>query len=197
MKKSYIFIIVIVALAAILMALFYFKEKNKPEQKKAESQEVQKPAVPKPDYEDSSKPKEEENKDKPNQEVQDKKENRIQVHGLKEIDKDTVLADGSDAKLPSTARVFVLEVKAKEVKEAKLKIVSATLTTVDKEKYMAEGADVNTKTIANIVGQDLSKAHKGFLFFITLDPGRTLKKGKGQLSLTLSNQEVLTLNVEF
>ena len=129
--------------------------------------------------------------------VQDKKKNRFQVYGLKEIDKAKLLANGKDANLPSTARVFVVAVKAKEIKTMNLKIVKATLTATDHIAYQAEGTSISTKTMMNIVGQDLNNFSQGMLFFIALDPGHTLKNGKGTMTFTLSNQEIVTLDVEF
>lgn len=90
-----------------------------------------------------------------------------------------------------------MAVKAKEIKTMNLKIVKATLTATDHTVYQAEGTSISTKTMMNIVGQDLNNFSQGMLFFIALDPGHTLKNGKGTMTFTLSNQEIVTLDVEF
>lgn len=195
MKKIHISIVIVVIVIACWMAFFYLKKQSEPEVKNSSSFEVQKQESLKK-KEDHSSEIQEEKKDIV-QVVQDKKKNRFQVYGLKEIDKAKLLANGKDANLPSTARVFVVAVKAKEIKTMNLKIVKATLTATDHTVYQAEGTSISTKTMMNIVGQDLNNFSQGMLFFIALDPGHTLKKGKGTMTFTLSNQEVVLLDVEF
>lgn len=195
MKKIHISIVIVVIVIACWMAFFYLKKQSEPGAKNSSSSEVQKQESLKKKEDHSSKIQEE--KKDIVQVVQDKKKNRFQVYGLKEIDKAKLLANGKDANLPSTARVFVVAVKAKEIKTMNLKIVKATLTATDHTVYQAEGTSISTKTMMNIVGQDLNNFSQGMLFFISLDPGHTLKKGKGTMTFTLSNQEVVTLDVEF
>lgn len=195
MKKIHISIVIVVIVIACWMAFFYLKKQSEPGVKNSSSFEVQKQESLKK-KEDHSSEIQEEKKDIV-QVVQDKKKNRFQVYGLKEIDKAKLLANGKDANLPSTARVFVVAVKAKEIKTMNLKIVKATLTATDHTVYQAEGTSISTKTMMNIVGQDLNNFSQGMLFFIALDPGHTLKNGKGTMTFTLSNQEIVTLDVEF
>ncbi len=195
MKKIHISIVIVVIVIACWMAFFYLKKQSEPGVKNSSSFEVQKQESLKKKEDHSSKIQEE--KKDIVQVVQDKKKNRFQVYGLKEIDKAKLLANGKDANLPSTARVFVVAVKAKEIKTMNLKIVKATLTATDHTVYRAEGTSVSTKTMMNIVGQDLNNFSQGMLFFIALDPGHTLKNGKGTMTFTLSNQEIVTLDVEF
>ena len=195
MKKIHISIVIVVIVIACWMAFFYLKKQSEPGIKNSSSFEVQKQESLKKKEDHSSKIREE--KKDIVQVVQDKKKNRFQVYGLKEIDKAKLLANGKDANLPSTARVFVVAVKAKEIKTMNLKIVKATLTATDHTVYQAEGTSISTKTMMNIVGQDLNNFSQGMLFFIALDPGHTLKNGKGTMTFTLSNQEVVTLDVEF
>lgn len=195
MKKIHISIVIVVIVIACWMAFFYLKKQSEPGVKNSSSFEVQKQESLKKKEDHSSKIQEE--KKDIVQVVQDKKKNRFQVYGLKEIDKAKLLANGKDANLPSTARVFVVAVKAKEIKTMNLKIVKATLTATDHTVYQAEGTSISTKTMMNIVGQDLNNFSQGMLFFIALDPGHTLKNGKGTMTFTLSNQEVVTLDVEF
>lgn len=195
MKKIHISIVIVVIVIACWMAFFYLKKQSEPEVKNSSSSEVQKQESLKKKEDHSSKIQEE--KKDIVQVVQDKKKNRFQVYGLKEIDKAKLLANGKDANLPSTARVFVVAVKAKEIKTMNLKILKATLTATDHTVYQAEGTSISTKTMMNIVGQDLNNFSQGMLFFIALDPGHTLKNGKGTMTFTLSNQEIVTLDVEF
>ena len=195
MKKIHISIVIVVIVIACWMAFFYLKKQSEPGVKNSSSFEVQKQESLKKKEDHSSKIREE--KKDIVQVVQDKKKNRFQVYGLKEIDKAKLLANGKDANLPSTARVFVVAVKAKEIKTMNLKIVKATLTATDHTAYQAEGTSISTKTMMNIVGQDLNNFSQGMLFFIALDPGHTLKNGKGTMTFTLSNQEIVTLDVEF
>ncbi|WP_454995324.1 hypothetical protein [Bulleidia extructa] len=195
MKKIHISIVIVVIVIACWMAFFYLKKQSEPGVKNSSSFEVQKQESLKKKEDHSSKIREE--KKDIVQVVQDKKKNRFQVYGLKEIDKAKLLANGKDANLPSTARVFVVAVKAKEIKTMNLKIVKATLTATDHTVYQAEGTSISTKTMMNIVGQDLNNFSQGMLFFIALDPGHTLKNGKGTMTFTLSNQEIVTLDVEF
>lgn len=195
MKKIHISIVIVVIVIACWMAFFYLKKQSEPGVKNSSSSEVQKQESLKKKEDHSSKIQEE--KKDIVQVVQDKKKNRFQVYGLKEIDKAKLLANGKDANLPSTARVFVVAVKAKEIKTMNLKIVKATLTATDHTVYQAEGTSISTKTMMNIVGQDLNNFSQGMLFFIALDPGHTLKNGKGTMTFTLSNQEIVTLDVEF
>ncbi|MFZ7034584.1 hypothetical protein [Bulleidia extructa] len=195
MKKIHISIVIVVIVIACWMAFFYLKKQSEPGVKNSSSFEVQKQESLKKKEDHSSKIQEE--KKDIVQVVQDKKKNRFQVYGLKEIDKAKLLANGKDANLPSTARVFVVAVKAKEIKTMNLKIVKATLTATDHTVYQAEGTSISTKTMMNIVGQDLNNFSQGMLFFIALDPGHTLKNGKGTMTFTLSNQEIVTLDVEF
>lgn len=195
MKKIHISIVIVVIVIACWMAFFYLKKQSEPGVKNSSSFEVQKQESLKKKEDHSSKIQEE--KKDIVQVVQDKKKNRFQVYGLKEIDKAKLLANGKDANLPSTARVFVVAVKAKEIKTMNLKIVKATLTATDHTVYQAEGTSISTKTMMNIVGQDLNNFSQGMLFFIALDPGHTLKNGKGTMTFTLSNQEIITLDVEF
>lgn len=195
MKKIHISIVIVVIVIACWMAFFYLKKQSEPGVKNSSSFEVQKQESLKKKEDHSSKIQEE--KKDIVQVVQDKKKNRFQVYGLKEIDKAKLLANGKDANLPSTARVFVVAVKAKEIKTMNLKIVKATLTVTDHTVYQAEGTSISTKTMMNIVGQDLNNFSQGMLFFIALDPGHTLKNGKGTMTFTLSNQEIVTLDVEF
>lgn len=195
MKKIHISIVIVVIVIACCMAFFYLKKQSEPGVKNSSSFEVQKQESLKKKEDHSSKIQEE--KKDIVQVVQDKKKNRFQVYGLKEIDKAKLLANGKDANLPSTARVFVVAVKAKEIKTMNLKIVKATLTATDHTVYQAEGTSISTKTMMNIVGQDLNNFSQGMLFFIALDPGHTLKNGKGTMTFTLSNQEIVTLDVEF
>lgn len=195
MKKIHISIVIVVIVIACWMAFFYLKKQSEPGAKNSSSSEVQKQESLKKKEDHSSKIQEE--KKDIVQVVQDKKKNRFQVYGLKEIDKAKLLANGKDANLPSTARVFVVAVKAKEIKTMNLKIVKATLTATDHTVYQAEGTSISTKTMMNIVGQDLNNFSQGMLFFIALDPGHTLKNGKGTMTFTLSNQEVVSLDVEF
>ena len=195
MKKIHISIVIVVIVIACWMAFFYLKKQSEPGVKNSSSFEVQKQESLKKKEDHSSKIQEE--KKEIVQVVQDKKKNRFQVYGLKEIDKAKLLANGKDANLPSTARVFVVAVKAKEIKTMNLKIVKATLTATDHTVYQAEGTSISTKTMMNIVGQDLNNFSQGMLFFIALDPGHTLKNGKGTMTFTLSNQEIVTLDVEF
>lgn len=195
MKKIHISIVIVVIVIACWMAFFYLKKQSEPGAKNSSSFEVQKQESLKKKEDHSSKIQEE--KKDIVQVVQDKKKNRFQVYGLKEIDKAKLLANGKDANLPSTARVFVVAVKAKEIKTMNLKIVKATLTATDHTVYQAEGTSISTKTMMNIVGQDLNNFSQGMLFFIALDPGHTLKNGKGTMTFTLSNQEIVTLDVEF
>ena len=195
MKKIHISIVIVVIVIACWMAFFYLKKQSEPGVKNSSSFEVQKQESLKKKEDHSSKIREE--KKDIVQVVQDKKKNRFQVYGLKEIDKAKLLANGKDANLPSTARVFVVAVKAKEIKTMNLKIVKATLTATDHIAYQAEGTSISTKTMMNIVGQDLNNFSQGMLFFIALDPGHTLKNGKGTMTFTLSNQEIVTLDVEF
>lgn len=195
MKKIHISIVIVVIVIACWMAFFYLKKQSEPGVKNSSSFEVQKQESLKKKEDHSSKIQEE--KKDIVQVVQDKKKNRFQVYGLKEIDKAKLLANGKDANLPSTARVFVVAVKAKDIKTMNLKIVKATLTATDHTVYQAEGTSISTKTMMNIVGQDLNNFSQGMLFFIALDPGHTLKNGKGTMTFTLSNQEIVTLDVEF
>lgn len=195
MKKIHISIVIVVIVIACWMAFFYLKKQSEPGVKNSSSFEAQKQESLKKKEDHSSKIQEE--KKDIVQVVQDKKKNRFQVYGLKEIDKAKLLANGKDANLPSTARVFVVAVKAKEIKTMNLKIVKATLTATDHTVYQAEGTSISTKTMMNIVGQDLNNFSQGMLFFIALDPGHTLKNGKGTMTFTLSNQEIVTLDVEF
>ena len=195
MKKIHISIVIVVIVIACWMAFFYLKKQSEPGVKNSSSFEVQKQESLKKKEDHSSKIREE--KKDIVQVVQDKKKNRFQVYGLKEIDKAKLLANGKDANLPSTARVFVVAVKAKEIKTMNLKIVKATLTATDHTVYQAEGTSISTKTMMNIVGQDLNNFSQGMLFFIALDPGHTLKNGKGTMTFTLSNQEIVILDVEF
>ncbi|WP_273102874.1 hypothetical protein [Bulleidia extructa] len=195
MKKIHISIVIVVIVIACWMAFFYLKKQSESGVKNSSSFEVQKQESLKKKEDHSSKIREE--KKDIVQVVQDKKKNRFQVYGLKEIDKAKLLANGKDANLPSTARVFVVAVKAKEIKTMNLKIVKATLTATDHTVYQAEGTSISTKTMMNIVGQDLNNFSQGMLFFIALDPGHTLKNGKGTMTFTLSNQEIVTLDVEF
>lgn len=195
MNKIHISIVIVVIVIACWMAFFYLKKQSEPGVKNSSSFEVQKQESLKKKEDHSSKIQEE--KKDIVQVVQDKKKNRFQVYGLKEIDKAKLLANGKDANLPSTARVFVVAVKAKEIKTMNLKIVKATLTATDHTVYQAEGTSISTKTMMNIVGQDLNNFSQGMLFFIALDPGHTLKNGKGTMTFTLSNQEIVTLDVEF
>lgn len=195
MKKIHISIVIVMIVIACWMAFFYLKKQSEPGVKNSSSFEVQKQESLKKKEDHSSKIREE--KKDIVQVVQDKKKNRFQVYGLKEIDKAKLLANGKDANLPSTARVFVVAVKAKEIKTMNLKIVKATLTATDHTVYQAEGTSISTKTMMNIVGQDLNNFSQGMLFFIALDPGHTLKNGKGTMTFTLSNQEIVTLDVEF
>ena len=195
MKKIHISIVIVVIVIACWMAFFYLKKQSEPGVKNSSSFEVQKQESLKKKEDHSSKIQEE--KKDIVQVVQDKKKNRFQVYGLKEIDKAKLLANEKDANLPSTARVFVVAVKAKEIKTMNLKIVKATLTATDHTVYQAEGTSISTKTMMNIVGQDLNNFSQGMLFFIALDPGHTLKNGKGTMTFTLSNQEIVTLDVEF
>lgn len=195
MKKIHISIVMVVIVIACWMAFFYLKKQSESGVKNSSSFEVQKQESLKKKEDHSSKIREE--KKDIVQVVQDKKKNRFQVYGLKEIDKAKLLANGKDANLPSTARVFVVAVKAKEIKTMNLKIVKATLTATDHTVYQAEGTSISTKTMMNIVGQDLNNFSQGMLFFIALDPGHTLKNGKGTMTFTLSNQEIVTLDVEF
>lgn len=195
MKKIHISIVIVVIVIACWMAFFYLKKQSEPGVKNSSSFEVQKQESLKKKEDHSSKIQEE--KKDIVQVVQDKKKNRFQVYGLKEIDKAKLLANGKDANLPSTARVFVVAVKAKEIKTMNLKILKATLTATDHTVYQAEGTSISTKTMMNIVGQDLNNFSQGMLFFIALDPGHTLKNGKGTMTFTLSNQEIVTLDVEF
>lgn len=195
MKKIHISIVIVVIVIACWMAFFYLKKQSEPGVKNSSSFEVQKQESLKKKEDHSSKIREE--KKDIVQVVQDKKKNRFQVYGLKEIDKAKLLANGKDANLPSTARVFVVAIKAKEIKTMNLKIVKATLTATDHTVYQAEGTSISTKTMMNIVGQDLNNFSQGMLFFIALDPGHTLKNGKGTMTFTLSNQEIVTLDVEF
>lgn len=195
MKKIHISIVIVVIVIACWMAFFYLKKQSEPGVKNSSSFEVQKQESLKKKEDHSSKIQEE--KKDIVQVVQDKKKNRFQVYGLKEIDKAKLLANGKDANLPSTARVFVVAVKAKEIKTMNLKIVKATLTVTDHTVYQAEGTSISTKTMMNIVGQDLNNFSQGMLFFIALDPGHTLKNEKGTMTFTLSNQEIVTLDVEF
>lgn len=195
MKKIHISIVMVVIVIACWMVFFYLKKQSEPGVKNSSSFEVQKQESLKKKEDHSSKIREE--KKDIVQVVQDKKKNKFQVYGLKEIDKAKLLANGKDANLPSTARVFVVAVKAKEIKTMNLKIVKATLTATDHTVYQAEGTSISTKTMMNIVGQDLNNFSQGMLFFIALDPGHTLKNGKGTMTFTLSNQEIVTLDVEF
>jgi hypothetical protein len=100
-----------------------------------------------------------------------------------EITGESLLQNGSEMMLPSTARVFALKITLKGSADSPVTLSSAEYDAGSAGVFAAEDSSVYSKKYETIMGREVTDEESGYIFVIMLDQDHSMSSYSGTLKL--------------